>query len=263
MEKETALQVHEVLKAEYVKLLNDKDVLINWGKPQLEALYATRIGVHQIALLQLQLNVQALKRKIELIQAAINTQQPYDIIQIELTVATELAKLESEIMQQTATVNQAKLMLSSLDTPQRSAELKHLFKQLAKQLHPDVNPDLTPEQIALWHKVKDAYQYGDLEQLKAFSLIYEKELNHLAQQTQELSIEEILLRNENLNEGAKVLYDQIKVIKQQYPFTIEEQIRDEEWVTAEVGKIHELIQQLKGYEAELKERFDSLVNQKL
>ena len=54
----------DILKTEYIKLLNDKDVLINWGKPQLEALYNTRIGVHKIQILQMTLQVKALKRKL-------------------------------------------------------------------------------------------------------------------------------------------------------------------------------------------------------
>ena len=54
----------DLLKTEYIKLLNDKDVLINWGKPQLEALYNTRIGVHKIQILQMTLQVKALKRKL-------------------------------------------------------------------------------------------------------------------------------------------------------------------------------------------------------
>ena len=49
----------DLLKTEYIKLLNDKDVLINWGKPQLEALYNTRIGVHKIQILQLTLQVKS------------------------------------------------------------------------------------------------------------------------------------------------------------------------------------------------------------
>jgi len=38
MEKELLLQQHEILKAEYVKLLNDKDILLSWGKPQFRSL---------------------------------------------------------------------------------------------------------------------------------------------------------------------------------------------------------------------------------
>ena len=260
MDKEILIEQHEVLKVEYIKLLNDKDVLISWGKPQLEALYATRIGVYQIKLLQQQLRIKALKRKIELVQAAINTDQPYDVNEIELIVALELSNLEQKIIDQTSEINAATSLLSNLDTPERSAELKKLFKQLAKQLHPDVNPELTPEQMELWHKVQKAYRYGDLEQLKAFELVYEKELNQLKNNIKELTAEELLLRIEVLKEGIKVLNQQITTIKEQYPFTIEEKIRDEEWVQNEVDGINNQIKQLTTYESELVLHYATLIN---
>jgi hypothetical protein len=45
--------------------------LLEWGKPQLEALYATRIGVHQLEQLQLELGIIALKRKIRMVRSII------------------------------------------------------------------------------------------------------------------------------------------------------------------------------------------------
>lgn len=60
-------QQTDLLKEEYIKLLNDKDVLLHWGKPQLEALYSTRIGIFQVERLQIQLRIRALKRKIEMV----------------------------------------------------------------------------------------------------------------------------------------------------------------------------------------------------
>lgn len=61
----------DLLKEEYIKLLNDQDVLINWGKPQLEALYSTRIGTWQVQRLQTQLRIKALKLKLEKYVAAL------------------------------------------------------------------------------------------------------------------------------------------------------------------------------------------------
>src|SRR4026209_1150319 len=86
------LSQFDLLRTEYIKLLNDKDVLLQWGKPQLEALYNTRIGYLQIEKLQLQLRIKALKRKIELVRSAIAQEKTIDINEIELQVASELAE---------------------------------------------------------------------------------------------------------------------------------------------------------------------------
>ncbi|MFM2326459.1 MAG: hypothetical protein RIR31_661, partial [Bacteroidota bacterium] len=258
--KDQLLEQYNLLRTEYIKLLNDKDVLLNWGKPQLEALYSTRIGIHQIERLQMQLRIQAMKRKIELVQGAINRNEPFDVNEIELQVGEELARAELNIMQQAVEIEKAKTLLTNLDTPQRSAELRTLFKQLAKQLHPDANPGLTAEQTEIWHLVKGAYESGDLEKLKALQVVYEKEINNLQQADQSLTQEELTLRNESLKEGVRILNEELKNIKSVFPFTIEQQIKDEAWVETEVAQIKKDIVALSEYENELVQHYIDLIN---
>ena len=152
----------DLLKEEYIKLLNDQDVLINWGKPQLEALYSTRIGIWQVKRLQTQLRIKGLKLKLEKVRSCINQNKPVDITAIELEVAASLAEAEARIMLESGKIEKAKELLSHLHSPERSGELRKLYRELAKQLHPDVNNNLTQEQIQLWHLVKEAYENGDL-----------------------------------------------------------------------------------------------------
>ena len=177
--KNELVSTHELLKTAYIKSLNDKDVLEKWARPQLSALYNTLIGCLQIEILQLQLHIKALKRKIELLYAAINQQKMIDVNEIELQVAVELAEAEFHIMNEVANLENSKYLLNHLGSAERSAELRKLFKQLAKQLHPDVNDEFTEEQINLWHLVKSAYESRDLEELKAIQIVYEDQLNEI------------------------------------------------------------------------------------
>lgn len=258
--KDQLLEQYALLKTEYIKLLNDKDVLLNWGKPQLEALYSIRIGIHQIERLQMQLHIQALKRKIELVQGAINREEAFDVNEIELQVAEELARAEFNIMEQATKIENAKAMLSNLDTPQRSAELRSLYKQLAKQLHPDANQGLTAEQKEIWHLVKDAYETGDLEKLKALQVVYEKEIKNLQDMEMSLTEDELSLRNTSLTEGIRILNEAIKNIRSQFPFDIEQQIKDDAWVKEQAAMIAKEIQQLTDYEKELVQQYTELIN---
>lgn len=251
LSKEQQHEQYDLLRTEYIKLLNDKDVLLQWGKPQLEALYNTRIGYLQIEKLQFQLRIKALKRKIELVRAAINQNKEIDITEIELQVAAELAEAEFRIMKEVAKLENSKTLLSNLDSPERSSELRNLYKQFAKQLHPDVNNKLTEEQINLWYLVKEAYETGDLEKLKALQVVYEKELTAAGKQIAELTGEEISLRMEILKEGIKVLHEQILQIRSEFPFTMEQQIKDEEWVSEQSIEIKEELRKLLEYEKEL------------
>lgn len=252
---------YDLLKTEYIKLLNDKDVLLNWGKPQLEALYNTRIGYLQIERLQSQLRVKSLKRKLELLRSLINQNKHVDILGIEMQVAEELANAEYIIMQEVVKLENSKNLLSNLTSPEHSAELRKLYRQFAKQLHPDLNQDLSDEQINLWLIVKDAYKNGDVEKLKALKLVYEDELTKIESKIDDYSEEEITLKIEVLKEGIKVLSEQVLEIKKEFPFTFESQIKDDEWVLKEQEKLIAELQKLKDYEEELTHDYHKIIYQ--
>src|SRR5688500_10238123 len=108
---------YDLLKTEYIKLLSDKEVLLQWGKPQLEALYNTRIGYLQIEKLRSQLYIRALKRKIELVWSAINLNTSFNINEIELQVSSELAEAEFNIMKEVSQLEHSKHLLSHLESP--------------------------------------------------------------------------------------------------------------------------------------------------
>jgi hypothetical protein len=97
LSKEQLQEQYDLLRTEYIKLLNDKDVLLQWGKPQLEALYNTRIGYLQIEKLQLRLRIKALKRKIELVHAAINQNKKIELLKEGIKILNEqLLKIVNE-----------------------------------------------------------------------------------------------------------------------------------------------------------------------
>ncbi|RYY90877.1 MAG: hypothetical protein EOO15_00720 [Chitinophagaceae bacterium] len=249
-----------ILRDGYIKLMNDYDVLLHWSKPQLEALYLTRIGQWQIERLQAQLQVKALQRKIELFTAAVNTGEEPDLVAIELEVAEELAEAERLIMQESGKLELAQSLLSNLETPERSAELRTLYKKLAKALHPDVHPDLTEAHKELWLKVQDAYKSGDLERLKALELAYADLLQSTDTLVQELPQSELDLRCATLREGIRQMEDKIAQLCAAFPFTLQDQLLDEEWVAAQVAEIQGELKALNDYEQELRLEYENLIN---
>ena len=257
--RESLLREHEVLKEGYIQLLNNRDTMLEWGKPQLEALYATKIGALQLEHLKLQLSVKGVKRKIELVYQCINKDEQPDFIAIELIIAQELAEVEEDIMIQTSTISKAKILLTNLSSPDRSAALRKIFRKMAKQLRPDVNPNLTDEQLAVWYKIKDAYDTGDLERLKALEVVYEKEISKKPEV--EISDDEMALQNATIKEGIRLLEEEIVELKQQFPFNIQEKINDEEWVAEQQETIKNEIAKLKEYEQELMAQYKSLMQE--
>lgn len=223
----------EILKAEYVKQWNNHNVLLEWGKPQLEALYYAKLGKQQIELLLLKKEVYQLKRKVELMQACINRNEPINTSYIDLIVEMEVLEQEEKIELEIIKYERANHLLANLAGPERSAELRKTFRQIAKLLHPDINPHLPAEARQLWNAAMEAYDTGDLESLKAFSLLA-ADYHHVSTPHDEqfLSTQIGLLK-----EGIKRFVDEIEKSKNTFPFTHEKLLNDEEWIAEQLQLI--------------------------
>jgi hypothetical protein len=258
MDKKELLKNHETLCDAYIKLLNDKDVMLNFTKPQLESLYISKIGVLQIEILKLQLEIKALKRQIEMAQAEINQNKVPDFNQIEAIIADQLLEAQMEIMIKTYELDAAKQFLSHLASPEKKVDIRKIFRRLAKALHPDVNPDLSLTKKEIWNKVLWAYEHGDVEQLKALEIIYAKDISESENAKNEMSENELELLNHTLSEGIKVLEQQIAELNHSFPFSLREQVLNEEWVNSERSKLQLQIQELEKYVVELKEKYTQI-----
>jgi hypothetical protein len=257
-ERKLLLEQYKLLKSECVCLMNDRQELQCSRKPQLEALYATRVGCWMIERLQLQLRVLALKRKTELLQGALNREEEVDLDEIELDVAQELAAAEAAIMQQVASLEGAKVLLNNLLSAESTEALRSLYRSLARQLHPDVNPELTEAQKEIWLLVQEAYENCDLEKLKAIQIVYESEIQAAAAHTEALPDQDLQQRIATMKAAIRSLHEGIASLRNTFPFTIEQQIFDDDWVAREVSGVKEELAILQAYEATLLEEFKQL-----
>lgn len=253
MTRQELLEALNKLKAGYISIMNDLEIMRNWGKVQLEALYATRIGQFEIRLLELKIELKSLKKKIQLAHQYINRGEYPDFEEIEAKVSEMVKEAYKEIHQEKQKVSFGKAVLSNLGSPEESMELRKIFRNIARSLHPDVNPDLTEEQKEIWHLFHSAYKNGDLEKMKALEIVYEQELKSAAEERKELSDEDILLQTATLKQGIKELEEQKKELEADFPFNIADKIRDEDWVEEKQEALKKEIEQ---FEAAVKEKND-------
>jgi hypothetical protein len=101
---------------------------------------------------------------------------------------------------------------------------------------------------------------GDLEKLKALQVIYEKEISNSQRLIGELTEEQIELRNQVLSEGIKQLENEIDVIRCNFPFDMEENIKDEAWVAERQQEIKEIVSQLRILEGDLILEYEALIH---
>ena len=247
------------LRSELAKLISERDLLENTIKKNLEALYATKIGVNEFTLFKTECEIARLKRKIELFQKKINHGEKFDVQKIENQLDSEYIKWEKEMSNMLENIKNSKNRLSSLRTEEDSIELQNTYKLLVKKLHPDVNPDQTEKSKLLWNRTTHAHSQGDIEELRAIKLL----VDDLEEETVIDSGPGLDDRIGSIKKKILTFIEYIKKVKSEFPFTIEYDIDDENWVANKNSKILKKIEKLNDKKKELLNVVDMLLLQSI
>lgn len=232
-----AIQIHpeirklagenNLLREELARLLAEVDNLWHTVKPNLFALYQTRIGLWELRVFKAKFAVARLKRKIELVQASLNRCHAPDLRVIEGGLELDFQAWQARIKEAQERIQAAEAHLKHLMPAAESSELKTLYHCLVKMLHPDLNPNLTGIQKLLWHRVQSAWLAGDLLEMRVLALLARKNGPVLSAAT---TIEELRAEQKTLQTQIEELLERIESIGSQPPFTWREQLEDEAWV---------------------------------
>ena len=249
----------ESLKSELAKLISERDKLENTVKKNLEALYAVKIGKNEFALFKTECEIARLKRKIELFQAKLNHGKKFNILEVESQLDKEYEKWDKEMSKMLKDIENSKNRLSSLRTPEDSVELQSTYRTLVKKLHPDVNSNQTEKSKLLWNRTMHAYSLGDLEELRAIKLL----IDDLKDKTTVNPGPNIDDRIKSINKKIFIFLEYIKKIKSEFPFTIEQDIDDKNWVANKNSEIFKKIDKLNNKKEELQKVIDKLLLQSI
>ena len=217
------------LKSELAKLVSDRDYLENTIKKNLEALYVTRIGKNEYELFNLECQLARLKRKIELIQIRINHGKNVNLFEVEKQLDDEYSEWQEKIDGMLSDIKASEARLNSLMSEKETREFQSLYRSLVKKLHPDVNANQSEKEALLWDRTQIAYKLGDIEELQTIKLLLEG-IGEEDIKKDSGSISLIDRQIEALKEKISRLTRYIKELKSEFPFTIENNIKDESWV---------------------------------
>ncbi|MCA1963921.1 MAG: DnaJ domain-containing protein [Prosthecobacter sp.] len=227
-ETQRLLDLIAELRSRLAGLLTQSHDLIHIVRPNLYALYQTKLGPWELEKLKAQFRIARLKRILELSQAALNHGQPPNLEQILDQVDEDLTLWQVKLKEATQKLAQAELRLSHLHTDEHNKDLKKLYYDLVKQLHPDLHPNQDHGSHQLWQQVQDAYEAGDLEKLRALSLLLKD--NTPAEGSPD-ALEQLQAQRTMLENRITELQQKITEIESQPPFTLREDLANEDWIT--------------------------------
>lgn len=204
------------LKDQLSQLIFQYDNLISHVGPEIERQYVLEFGRYEYKLYELELNIDKLRRKLQLIQIEINHENPIDLDKIEKILQEEFEEYEKQVQSQ---IDEIKFLeennpekLSESDTK----KLKKLYRMLVKKLHPDLNPNQTFFELNLFYRAVYCFEHGDLKGLESVAAVLPENAGEETSQIDDLKrlIEEY--------------EDKIMELKEKYPFNKRELLEDED-----------------------------------
>lgn len=224
----------ESLRGEVAAKLAEIHDLQHVVKPNLLALYQSKLGPWELKLLSAQCDVARVKRKIALAQASLNREQPVDWKRIDEQLEVEFLAWKARIDETAAKVQEAQEHFKHALSVEDSAELKKLYYSLVKALHPDLHPDQTEKDQQLWQQVQNAYNAADLKKLKALVLVVNTEAPSPASPS---AMDELQRHRDSLQHHLQRLQTEIERIQTEVPFTMQSQLTNETWIDTRRAEI--------------------------
>jgi curved DNA-binding protein CbpA len=176
-----------------------------------------------------------------LIQACLNQGRWPDVEAIECQLETEFRSWEQKIFLEGERLAAAEERLRHLLSPAADHELKTLYYGIVKKLHPDLHPGLTEEQQRLWHRVQEAYEAGDIEELRALAILAGKSATPTLSAN---SLELLAKEQQALEQQIQRLLKEIEAIEDRPPLTMRAELLDDAWVRGRCEEIQAAITEL-------------------
>ena len=224
------------LQDELSYALAELDQMQTQTRPYLLALYQQKIGRFEWRCLREQCKAEWLRRFIESVQAARNRGASPAIEQIEAALQQELAAYWTKLGEAAAKVEAAQRLLGNLMSPEQSREFRKLYYQLVKRLHPDVNPSLSDREQLFWRRTQQAYEAGDMEELRAIW----QGVEALPAGAEPSRLEDLRRRRQRLLEEIARVRTRLEELERQPPFDLRDKLTDEEWVRSQLEQIETL-----------------------
>ena len=215
----------EKLRSELSMLLPERDELLFVICRNLETEYMLKIGGLEHQIYAKQCEAQRLKRKAEMIQAALNRQEKPNFAKIDSLLDEEFTIYQEKLDEQVRKMNEAlKHSTAKLLSPEDTKELKGLYRKIIKALHPDLHPNITDAERQLFEHAVTAYKNGDLLSIRA---IYETIGEVPAAQEDADTMHSLMMTKKRLESVLAGIREEIAAIKGRYPYTEKELLADD------------------------------------
>lgn len=235
------------LKEQLTQLIFEYDNLFSHVCPEIERRYVLEFGIFEYRLYELELKIDKLKRKLQLIQIEINHENEIDLDKIEERLNEEFEEYEKQVQSQIDEIKFLKENDPDMLSESDSKKLKKLYRMLIKKLHPDLNPNQTFFELNLFYRAVYCFENADLKGLESVAAILPEEAGE--------EISDI----DELKELVGDYEDKIFKLKNDYPYNKKELLDNDESGQKYKDMLIDLIDDRKEDIKNLENKIDDLI----
>ena len=235
------------LKEQLAQLIFEYDNLVNHVCPEIEMNYVLEFGLYEYRLYKLELEIDKLKRKIQLIRIEINHGNEVDLDKIQKKLDEEFEEYEKKVQAQIDEIKSLEENGPDKLSPEDSKKLKKLYRMLIKRLHPDLHPNQTFFELNLFYRAVHCFENGDLKGLESVAtLLPEDEVEEVSE-------------IEKLKELVREFEERIFKLKEDYPYNKRELLEDKDACNEYISMLLDLIDDREEDVKNLENRINKLI----
>jgi len=223
-EYESLLREIEGLKNDVVMIQTRVDRLKNVDSLMLRTEYNHYFGELEQEVIAKYYRYCLLKRKLEMIQAAVNRGKEPKMASINKILEAEADEYNAHLRFRAEEIKKLSTVTFKELSDDDAAQAKVLYQQIVRALHPDLNPDATETDCENLQQAVEAFANGDVATLEAVATVLE--MSGKMNPKSDGSMEELKKQRDHLASTAEKLADQLKKIKSTFPMNQEALLRD-------------------------------------
>lgn len=230
------------LRRELAALIETIEEMRTRSGPLLAARYQAALGRLELQLLEMQLEVRVVRRRLANLRARLNLGKPVtqsDLMEIDRSIETEVARWRAQVVAQERVLVDATQLIAGvmLVDAEEAHRVKAAYRRLARWLHPDASPEHGDLFEKYWPTVQQAYGRVDAVLIEA--------LLHLVEHA--IAERDAWPATDNDTEAVRLRAlvaahaERLARLKTEPPHCHADRLMDDAWIAARQAKLEECI----------------------